>query len=165
MHDLAGPTVTIGRASVVVLVAIGAVACAALVASWLLRRWVLGRRDGSEKMREVAAAVQEGAQAFLTRQMKTLAVFAAVAFALLFLLPGDAGVRWGRSLFFLAGAGASATIGYMGMWLAVRANVRVSAAAGSRTDDARAPASRSAPAVRSAWGSWGSGSGARRSSC
>jgi K(+)-stimulated pyrophosphate-energized sodium pump len=130
MHDLAGPTVTIGRASVVVLVAIGAVACAALVASWLLRRWVLGRRDGSEKMREVAAAVQEGAQAFLTRQMKTLAVFAAVAFALLFLLPGDAGVRWGRSLFFLAGAGASATIGYMGMWLAVRANVRVSAAAG-----------------------------------
>ena len=123
-------TVRFGHTSVVLLVVIGAVACAALLASWLLRRWVLGRRDGTPKMREVAEAVQEGAQAFLARQMKTLAVFAAVAFGLLFLLPGDAGVRWGRSLFFLAGAGASATIGYMGMWLAVRANVRVSAAAG-----------------------------------
>ncbi len=127
--------VSIGSSSVVVLVAIGAIACAALVASWLLRRWVLGRRDGTDKMREVAGAVQEGAQAFLRRQMKTLAIFAAVAFGLLFLLPGDAGVRWGRSLFFLAGAGASATIGYMGMWLAVRANVRVTAAA--QEDDGR----------------------------
>jgi K(+)-stimulated pyrophosphate-energized sodium pump len=129
MAALVPTPVTIGSPSVVVLVVIGAIACAAIVASWLLRRWVLLRPDGTPKMREVAVAVQEGAQAFLKRQMKTLAIFAAVAFALLFLLPGDAGVRWGRSLFFLAGAGASATIGYMGMWLAVRANVRVTAAA------------------------------------
>jgi K(+)-stimulated pyrophosphate-energized sodium pump len=121
--------VNIGSSSVVVLVGIGAIACAAIIASWLLRQWVLRRPDGSPKMREVAAAVQEGAQAFLKRQMKTLAIFAAVAFGLLFLLPGDTGVRLGRSLFFLAGAGASASIGYMGMWLAVRANVRVTAAA------------------------------------
>src|SRR5690606_16633363 len=56
-------------------------------------------------------------------------IFAVVVFALLFLLPGDGGVRLGRSLFFLLGAFCSASIGYMGMWLAVRANVRVAAAA------------------------------------
>src|SRR5690606_7238039 len=56
-------------------------------------------------------------------------IFAVVVFALLFLLPGDTGVRLGRSVFFLIGAFCSASIGYMGMWLAVRANVRVAAAA------------------------------------
>jgi K(+)-stimulated pyrophosphate-energized sodium pump len=60
---------------------------------------------------------------------RTLGLFAAVVFGLLFLLPGDTGIRVGRSIFFLVGAGFSAAIGYLGMWLAVRANVRVAAAA------------------------------------
>jgi len=73
--------------------------------------------------------VQEGASAYLTRMFRTLAVFAVAAFALLFVLPGDAEIRIGRSIFFLVGAGFSAAIGYLGMSLAVRANVRVAAAA------------------------------------
>src|SRR6185436_11414974 len=54
---------------------------------------------------------------------------AAIAFCLLFVLPGDASIRIGRSLFFVVGAGFSASIGYFGMSLAVRANMRVAAAA------------------------------------
>src|SRR5665647_629311 len=70
--------------------------------------------------------------AYLNRMFRTLVLFAAVVFGLLFLLPGDTGIRVGRSVFFLLGAGFSAVIGYLGMWLAVRANVRVAAAAGER---------------------------------
>jgi K(+)-stimulated pyrophosphate-energized sodium pump len=80
-------------------------------------------------MREIAAAVQEGAAAYLARQFKTLSVFVAIVFVLLFALPGDMDVKIGRSIFFLVGAGFSALVGYNGMWLAVRANVRVAEAA------------------------------------
>jgi len=74
--------------------------------------------------------VQEGASAYLTRQFRTLGIFAAVAFVALLALPADdIGVRIGRSLFFLLGAGFSAAIGYLGMSLAVQANLRVAAAA------------------------------------
>ncbi|NBO16679.1 MAG: sodium-translocating pyrophosphatase, partial [Actinobacteria bacterium] len=78
---------------------------------------------------EIAAAVQEGAAAYLSRQFKTLSVFVAIVFVLLFALPGDLDVKIGRSIFFLVGAGFSALVGYNGMWLAVRANVRVAEAA------------------------------------
>jgi K(+)-stimulated pyrophosphate-energized sodium pump len=110
--------------AVVVVIALIAVAMAAL-----FRREVLAAGEGTDNMQHIAHAVQEGASAYLTRQFKTLAIFAVIAFALLFVLPGDANVRIGRSVFFLFGAGFSALIGYLGMWLAVRANVRVAAAA------------------------------------
>ena len=75
-------------------------------------------------------AVQEGANAYLQRQFRTLAIFAAIAFFGLLVLPADdATVRIFRSVFFLVGAGFSAAIGYLGMSLAVRANLRVAAAA------------------------------------
>jgi K(+)-stimulated pyrophosphate-energized sodium pump len=80
-------------------------------------------------MKEIAEAVQEGAAAYLARQFKTLSVFVAAVFVLLFALPGDTEIRIGRSIFFLVGAGFSAAVGYNGMWLAVRANVRVAEAA------------------------------------
>jgi K(+)-stimulated pyrophosphate-energized sodium pump len=80
-------------------------------------------------MKEIAAAIQEGAAAYLSRQFKTLSVFVAIVFVLLFTLPGDLDIRIGRSIFFLVGAGFSALVGYNGMWLAVRANVRVAEAA------------------------------------
>jgi K(+)-stimulated pyrophosphate-energized sodium pump len=74
--------------------------------------------------------VQEGAAAYLSRQFRTLAVFAALVFFLLFLLPADTtSERIGRSIFFVIGAVFSGVTGYMGMWLAVRGNVRVAAAA------------------------------------
>ncbi len=132
--------VTFGPTSTAIVAAITVLALIALVVAWFLRGWVLRQDEGTSGMRAIAAAVQEGAQAYLNRQMRTLAVFAALVFLLLFALPGDLDVQIGRSIAFLAGAAFSAATGYLGMWLAVRANVRVAAAAGSpngKADGAR----------------------------
>ena len=102
----------------------------ALAIAYALRAQVLAANEGTEKMKEIAAAVQEGAAAYLNRQFKTLSYFVGIVFFLLFALPADTtSIRVGRSLFFLMGAGFSALVGYNGMWLAVRANVRVAEAA------------------------------------
>lgn len=105
------------------------VAVTALLVTVVLFRQVLSYSQGTESMRSIAAAVQEGANAYLSRQFKTLALFVVVVFGLLFVLPGSAEIRIGRSAFFVVGALFSAIVGYVGMWLATRANVRVAAAA------------------------------------
>jgi K(+)-stimulated pyrophosphate-energized sodium pump len=105
------------------------ISLAALAIAFALRAQVLAQDEGTAKMQEIAAAVQEGAAAYLARQFKTLSVFVAIVFVLLFALPGEMDVKIGRSIFFLVGAGFSALVGYNGMWLAVRANVRVAEAA------------------------------------
>ena len=106
------------------------VALAALAIAVALRAQVLSASEGTEKMREIASAVQEGAAAYLHRQFQTLSYFVGIVFFLLFALPADTtAIRVGRSIFFLLGAGFSALVGYNGMWLAVRANVRVAEAA------------------------------------
>lgn len=119
----------LGSASLTIVTVIAVIAVLALAVAVVLRRQVLAAGDGTPAMQSIAQAVQEGAAAYLNRQFRTLALFAVVVFGLLFLLPGDAGIRVGRSVAFLFGAGFSATIGYLGMWLAVRANLRVAAAA------------------------------------
>ncbi|MBO3083428.1 sodium-translocating pyrophosphatase [Cellulomonas fengjieae] len=132
--------VELGSTSITIVSVIAAVAVASLLVAVVLRRQVLAAGEGTESMREIARAVQEGASAYLSRQLRTLALFAVVVCALLFLLPGDGGVKVGRSVFFLIGAGFSAAIGYLGMWLATRANVRVAAAAsepGGRAEGSR----------------------------
>jgi K(+)-stimulated pyrophosphate-energized sodium pump len=101
----------------------------ALAIAYALRAQVLAQGEGTAKMQDIATAIQEGAAAYLARQFKTLSVFVAIVFVLLFALPGDMEIRIGRSIFFLLGAGFSALVGYNGMWLAVRANVRVAEAA------------------------------------
>ena len=101
----------------------------ALAIAYALRAQVLAANEGTEKMKEIAAAVQEGAAAYLNRQFKTLSYFVGIVFFLLFALPGEFDIRLGRSIFFLLGALFSAAVGYNGMWLAVRANVRVAEAA------------------------------------
>lgn len=107
-----------------------AVALGALAIAFGLRQQVLAQSDGTDKMREIAEAVQEGAAAYLARQFRTLSYFVGIVFFLLFALPADTtAIRIGRSIFFLLGAGFSAIVGYNGMWLAVRANVRVAEAA------------------------------------
>jgi K(+)-stimulated pyrophosphate-energized sodium pump len=107
-----------------------AISLLALAIAWVLRAQVLAASEGTEKMREIAAAVQEGAAAYLARQFRTLSYFVGIVFFLLFALPADTtSIRIGRSIFFLMGAGFSALVGYNGMWLAVRANVRVAEAA------------------------------------
>jgi K(+)-stimulated pyrophosphate-energized sodium pump len=107
-----------------------AISLLALAIAWVLRAQVLAASEGTEKMREIAEAIQEGAAAYLARQFRTLSYFVGIVFFLLFALPADTtSIRIGRSLFFLMGAGFSALVGYNGMWLAVRANVRVAEAA------------------------------------
>ncbi len=110
---------------VVALIALGALGMAAM-----FRTQVMAAGEGTDNMKTIAQAVQEGANAYLTRQFRTLAIFAAIAFFALLVLPADdTTVRIFRSVFFLVGAGFSAAVGYLGMNLAVRANLRVAAAA------------------------------------
>ncbi|MEU5717189.1 sodium-translocating pyrophosphatase [Streptomyces sp. NPDC020403] len=130
--SLAAAVLTADNRLIVVVVA--AVALAALVVARLLVREVLAAGEGTDRMKEIAAAVQEGAHAYLARQLRTVGVFAVVVFFLLLLLPADTwSQRAGRSLFFLVGALFSAATGYIGMRLAVRSNVRVAAAAREAT--------------------------------
>lgn len=131
-HLAAAAELTSGNRGLVIVIAV--VALAALGVGLVLVRQVLAAGEGTESMKEIAAAVQEGANAYLARQLRTLGAFAFVVFFLLFLLPADdMSQRLGRSLFFLVGAGFSAATGYFGMWLAVRSNVRVAAAAREAT--------------------------------
>ncbi len=132
--------VELGSTSLTIVGVIAGLAVASLVVAAVLRRQVLAAGEGTASMQQIAKAVQEGASAYLNRQFRTLALFAVVVCALLFLLPGDGGVKLGRSLFFLVGAAFSASIGFLGMWLATRANLRVAAAAslpGGRAEGAR----------------------------
>ncbi|MPZ61361.1 MAG: sodium-translocating pyrophosphatase [Propionibacteriales bacterium] len=132
---MSGPTLaavgdgSLSGGNITFVIVVAAIALVALGMAALFRSEVLAASEGTPNMQTIAQGVQEGAAAYLARQFKTLAIFAVLAFAVLFVLPGDVGVRIGRSLFFLVGAGFSAAIGYLGMWLAVRANVRVAAAA------------------------------------
>jgi K(+)-stimulated pyrophosphate-energized sodium pump len=115
---------------------VAVVSLLALGVAFALVREVLSADQGTENMKRIAGAVQEGASAYLKRQFRTLGVFAVIVFFLLLLLPADSGTqRIGRSIFFLVGAVFSGVTGYTGMWLAVRANLRVAAAA--RTGESR----------------------------
>ncbi|GAA1591466.1 sodium-translocating pyrophosphatase [Kribbella sancticallisti] len=141
---LAVQAVDLSSSNTTLVIVVGVIAIFAVAIAMVFRGQVLAANDGTENMKTIALAVQEGASAYLSRQFKTLSVFAVVAFLLLFLLPvhGDGNettLKIFRSIFFLVGAGFSASIGYLGMWLATRANVRVAAAA---RDEGREPAMR-----------------------
>ncbi len=124
------PSLELAANDRIIVIVVAAVALAALAIGFVLLREVLAAGQGTAKMQEIGRAVQEGAAAYLNRQFRTLAIFVVVVFVLLFALPADdIGERIGRSIFFVIGAVFSATIGYLGMWLATRANIRVAAAA------------------------------------
>jgi K(+)-stimulated pyrophosphate-energized sodium pump len=130
-----GATITGTNLTYVVVVAV--IGALSLVMAVAFRRQVLAAPEGTEKMQEIGRAVQEGASAYLARQFKTLSVFVLIVFFLLLALPADSlSVRLGRSGFFVVGALFSASIGYLGMSLAVRANVRVAEAARGGDRDA-----------------------------
>ena len=106
-----GDTLDLSGANITYVVVVAAIALVALGFAVALRSSVLATGQGTEKMQGIAAAVQEGASAFLTRQFKTLAAFAVLALVLLSLLPADtAGIRIGRSVYFVIGAGFSSLI-------------------------------------------------------
>ncbi|QVQ50356.1 sodium-translocating pyrophosphatase [Spiractinospora alimapuensis] len=125
-----GSVLTLAGMDLTLAVVILVVALLALAVAGALVREVINADQGTERMQNIARAVQEGAAAYLKRQFRTLIIFAVAIPLLLLLLPADDWwIRAGRSAFFALGAIFSALTGFMGMWLAVRGNVRVAAAA------------------------------------
>lgn len=109
----------------------------AIISGAILAAWVLGRRAGDEKMQEIAKAIQDGSKAYMSRQYRTIAgVCIVIFFGIGF------GLAWITAIGFLVGAVFSAIAGYVGMSVAVRANVRTAHAASKGLDKAMAVAVR-----------------------
>jgi K(+)-stimulated pyrophosphate-energized sodium pump len=124
------------------VIVVAVIAIVALVMGVIFRQQVLAADPGTAKMQEIGNAVEEGAHAYLKRQFITLSGFVVVVFLLLMVLPADGAdgnrdwaIVLGRSGFFILGAVFSAAVGYFGMSLAVKANVRVASAANNTGRD------------------------------
>ena len=93
--------------------------------------WVLGRSPGTERMQQIAAAIQEGAKAYMNRQYLTIGIVGGVLFVIL-----GIAINWGSAVGFAIGAVFSGLAGYIGMFVSVRANVRTAEAATQGIDPA-----------------------------
>lgn len=100
---------------------------------WYQGAWVLKQDDGDGKMKQIASAIQRGAQAFLSREYRAIAIFATIIAVILVVLSQieGTGMSIWAAVAFVAGAVTSGLAGYVGMFIAVRANVRTTQA--SRT--------------------------------
>src|SRR5919204_6330873 len=86
--------------------------------------WVLRQPTGNDRMREIAAAIQEGASAYLNRQYIVIAVIGVIIAVVLLITLG-----WTTAILYLVGAALSAGAGYVGINVAVRSNLRTAEAA------------------------------------
>ena len=108
-----------------IFIALACAVAALLYSGWSIS-WVLARPSGNDRMREIAAAIQQGAGAYLNRQYTTIGIVGAVLFVVLGFVPG---LGWPTAVGFLVGAVLSGVAGYTGMSISVRANVRTAEAA------------------------------------
>ena len=97
---------------------------------------VLRKDQGTEAMQQISAAIRVGANAYLNRQFRAIVFLILILTALLYFSAGEQHIKIGRACAFLMGSIFSATVGFIGMNLAVQGNVRVAAA--SRTSFAEA---------------------------
>ena len=97
----------------------------AIVCGVVFSLQIMKESDGNDRMREIAGAIQEGAQAYLNRQYSTIAIVGVVISILL----GVSGIGWASAIGFAIGAIFSGLAGYIGMSISVRANVRTAQAA------------------------------------
>jgi K(+)-stimulated pyrophosphate-energized sodium pump len=112
-----------------------------------LARWVIAKDTGTAKMQEISNAIKEGAEAFLSRQNRTIISLSAVLAALIFLLyafvrtPSKADpvppveLAFWTTLSFVLGAACSVVAGYVGMWVSIRSNIRTASAVRSSLND------------------------------
>src|SRR5881409_1841673 len=122
-----------------ILLVIG-ISCFSLLFAIYLARYVIQREMGTANMQEISNAIKEGAEAFLSRQNRTIITLSALLAVLIFVLyayvrtpnPADpvppVELAFWTTVAFVLGAACSVIAGYIGMWVSIRANIRTASA-------------------------------------